>query len=452
MMVRLVLVLSIVAAIRAAEEVCYNRLGCFINGPPYSDTLERPISHLPWPPGVIDTQFLLFTRSNPDQYQVIRALNVSSVFGTNFKPSLKSLFIIHGFLEMGAKQWLVDMCQTLLKVSDVNCFCVDWRGGSFALYTQSANNVRVVGAEIAYFLGFLQAVYDYHMSDVYLVGHSLGAHIAGEAGKRLKGIGRISGLDPAGPYFVNTPPSVRLSPTDAVFVDAIHTDGSPTLVNLGFGGYGMLQPSGNVDFYPNGGEQMPGCDKSSNIKGDLDEIVAGLAEKIMCNHHRSVMFFAESILRPDGFVGYPASSYKAFQKVTRTLGFAKGRVKLCAYMGYKADEYALEHGNSTINQKFFLDTGDASNFLRWRYDVSITVDGGFLLSGSTYSSFIDVNMDLNPVRKVEFVWHQAAFKILHPKLGASSVDVQYGPSGETYKFCGGDRTEENTIQTLEECL
>ena len=35
-----------------------------------------------------------------------------------------------------------------------------------------------------------------------------------------------SGLDPAEPYFQNTDKVVRLDPTDALFVDVIHTDGA----------------------------------------------------------------------------------------------------------------------------------------------------------------------------------------------------------------------------------
>ena len=39
----------------------------------------------------------------------------------------------------------------------------------------------------------------------------------------------FSGLDPAGPYFENTVPEVRLDISDAKFVDVIHGDSDPIL-------------------------------------------------------------------------------------------------------------------------------------------------------------------------------------------------------------------------------
>lgn len=41
------------------------------------------------------------------------------------------------------------------------------------------------------------------------------------------------GLDPAEPCFQGTPELVRLDPSDAQFVDVIHTDGAPIVPNLG---------------------------------------------------------------------------------------------------------------------------------------------------------------------------------------------------------------------------
>lgn len=68
----------------------------------------------------------------------------------------------------------------------------------------------------------------------------------------------ILGLDPAQPYFENTDPLVRLDPSDALFVDVIHSDASGALAL----GLGLFQPIGHVDFYPNGGYEQPGCDNS----------------------------------------------------------------------------------------------------------------------------------------------------------------------------------------------
>ena len=70
------------------------------------------------------------------------------------------------------------------------------------------------------------------MEEVHAVGHSLGAHMASYIGSVLKDmglgkLGRITGLDPAGVHFEGVDPRVRLDPQDALFVDVIHTDGTP---------------------------------------------------------------------------------------------------------------------------------------------------------------------------------------------------------------------------------
>ena len=77
---------------------------------------------------------------------------------------------------------------------------------------------------------------------VHCIGHSLGGQACGLSGKHLIATGgdklkydRISGMDPAGPLFCEDipypfdykyiDPKARIGPTDAHFVDVIHTDG-----------------------------------------------------------------------------------------------------------------------------------------------------------------------------------------------------------------------------------
>ncbi|KAL3256671.1 hypothetical protein MRX96_017127 [Rhipicephalus microplus] len=93
-------------------------------------------------------------------------------------------------------------------------------------YTQAVANARMVGALVADMIMHIQDRYSVAGSDFHLIGYNVGAHIAGYAGERVKGIGRITGLDPADPYFANTDKVVRLDPSDADFVDVIHTGGS----------------------------------------------------------------------------------------------------------------------------------------------------------------------------------------------------------------------------------
>ncbi|XP_053306318.1 pancreatic lipase-related protein 2-like, partial [Spea bombifrons] len=335
---------------RGAGEVCYDRLGCFPDGPPWSGTAERPIAAEPSPPDVIDTRFLLYTQKNRDSYQIISAKEPSSITNSNFSTSRKTRFIIHGFFQSGEMALIVEICRRLLQVEDVNCISVDWSGGSITLYSQAANNIRVVGAEVAYFLDVLSEKFGYSPSNVHLIGHSMGAHAVGEAGRRKKGIKRASGLDPAQPYFQNTPAEVHLDLSDADLVDIIHTNGAPFIPNLGLG---MSQVIGHLDFFPNGGEQMPECPLNAGlpVPSDLtiEQIFADAASPLLCNHQSSVRYYTESITNPDLYTSYPCADYPTFQSGgCRTCPSAG-----CPKMGHYADTYS---GVTSSSQVFYLNT------------------------------------------------------------------------------------------------
>lgn len=81
----------------------------------------------------------------------------------------------------------------------------------------------------------------------------------------------FKGLDPASPLFETisgiVDPEFRLDPTDAQFVDVIHTSGPA---------FGFLAPLGHADFYPNNGKfPQPGCSflPTTSKKSLLESIV-----------------------------------------------------------------------------------------------------------------------------------------------------------------------------------
>lgn len=143
------------------------------------------------------------------------------------------------------------------------------------------------------------------VEDVHIIGFSLGAHVAGCASEILKKknllLGRITGLDPASPFFRNhllREKSRKLDATDAQLVDVIHTDGSEDFAD----GFGLLKPIGHIDFFPNGGREQLGCNdvKNSVVVSHLRGIcyfIYYLAEKLIIfkiftyNHRKIITSF-----------------------------------------------------------------------------------------------------------------------------------------------------------------
>jgi len=160
--------------------------------------------------------------------------------------------LVHGYQSTGGNSrnnfapadWMASIAQTLRqRESDANIVLVDWEDGASSWwYNTSAGRTPEVGRQVATFLQTNGAPAAFTT----IIGHSLGAHIAGFAGTAFRqgtgqALGQIVGLDPAGPSFEGKGPGDRLDPTDAARVTTIHT--SATL--------GYNAPLATYDIYAN---------------------------------------------------------------------------------------------------------------------------------------------------------------------------------------------------------
>ncbi|XP_066095189.1 pancreatic lipase-related protein 3 isoform X1 [Saccopteryx bilineata] len=454
--------------ISTGKEICYERVGCFRDGFPWTGTWSRQLAGLPWSPEEINTRFLLYTRHNPKAHQEVSAVNYQTLQASHFRIYKLTHITIPGWKSDG--KWQRDVCSVLLKVEDVNCINLDWANGSQE-YIHAVNNLRVVGAEVAYFIDVLVKQFGYSPSKVHLIGHSLGAHLAGEAGSRTPGLGRITGLDPAGPYFHNTPHEVRLDPSDANFVDVIHTNAVRFLFEFGAG---IINACGHLDFYPNGGKHMPGCEDliTPLFQFNFNAYKEEVASFFDCNHARSQRFYMESILDPDAFIAYPCRSYESFKAGNCFHCPKEG----CPMMGHFADRFHLK--NKKLNRSYyFLNTGAFSPFARWRHKLSVKLHGnnvtqgsifvrvggttgkteefrvasGTLKPGMTYTKLVDAEVNVGNITSIEFIWKAHSFGCSQNKLGAEMVVDSSGKYEYESTFCSQDMKGPNIAQILTPC-
>ncbi|XP_071118170.1 inactive pancreatic lipase-related protein 1-like [Haliotis cracherodii] len=316
---------------------CYGKYGCFSNASPYNNA-KRFLPESPESQGI---QFLLYTRTNRAQAQILKEADSNSVHQSHYNHAHPTKMITHGYTDNGRAQWIKQMTQELLTNADCNVIAVNWeKGAAKTNYLQAAANTRVVGAVIADMIKTLHSAGAAY-SSFHLIGHSLGSHISGYAGEIVHGVGRITGLDPAGPSFENYDPRTRLDPSDANFVDAIHTDGE-SLLKLGFG---LMKAIGDADFYPNGGLNQPGC--PANTGNHIFSFVTGgmskMKDGVACSHSRVLDFFTSSINNHCSYNAFPCTQHNYKQGHCTSCG-SHG----CSHMGY--------HASPSKNGSFFLKT------------------------------------------------------------------------------------------------
>ncbi|XP_043852801.1 lipase member I-like isoform X2 [Dromiciops gliroides] len=265
------------------------------------------------------------------------------ILNTNFNITKKTVWIIHGYRPTGSPpSWLHTFLERLLKKEDVNIIVVDWNWGATTLiYQRAVLNTRKVAMflkeHIDKMLRFGASLNSFHF-----IGVSLGAHISGFVGQMFKGkLGRITGLDPAGPYFSGKPPYKRLDYTDAQFVDVIHSD------------------SNGASF-------------------------------IKCDHQRAVQLFMTSLEAKCDLTAYPCYSHKDYRNGKCTL-CGEFNPKPCPKLGYYVDQWKdilIERQPPGMN--VYFDTADKEPFCMYHYILDIVILENVTKEGYMKIKLIDI--------------------------------------------------------------
>uniref|UniRef100_A0A8C1VUJ3 Lipase, member Ia n=1 Tax=Cyprinus carpio TaxID=7962 RepID=A0A8C1VUJ3_CYPCA len=298
----------------------------------------------------LNVRLLLYTRVNASCAQLLSHQEPFS--NPRFNLSLPSTFLIHGYRPNGSPPvWLTEFVQLLLLRHDMNVIVVDWnRGATNINYWKVVDNTRKVAANLTDLIQKME-VNGANLSSIHLIGVSLGAHISGFTGANFNGrIGRITALDPAGPEFNGQPPSKRLDPSDAQFVEALHTD---------MDALGYRDLLGHIDYYANGGADQPGCPRT---------IFSG-SQYFKCDHQRSVLLYMSSLNGSCPITAYPCDSYTLFQD-GECMDCGRFAPDGCPDFGYDAVRWGvtvLQRGQT----RTYFQTNKADPFCKFGYKVDI---------------------------------------------------------------------------------
>ncbi|XP_062390457.1 phospholipase A1 member A isoform X3 [Sardina pilchardus] len=246
--------------------------------------------------GNLQVQYLLLTRNNTDCASLFTLDSLNETHSTtSFNTSLPTKVIIHGFRALGSKpSWVSSLAQALLRVEDANVLVVDWIDSASFAYNRVVESYKDVAIEISVLINHLKN-HGSTLESFHFIGVSLGAHVAGFVGTLFDGkLGRITGLDPAGPLFKGKDVYDRLDPSDALFVEAIHTDSDY---------FGISIPVGHVDFFLNGGMDQTGCARSR---------FKSMYGYVICDHMRALHVYISALNGSCALVGFPCSTYDNF--------------------------------------------------------------------------------------------------------------------------------------------
>ncbi|CAD7079953.1 unnamed protein product [Hermetia illucens] len=261
--------------------------------------------------GDFNVYFYLFTKANPTDPETLVDGDINSVRNSNFDSNNPTRIICHGWTDNNESQLYIVLRDKYLSRGNFNIITIDWgEAADDPDYIIAATKAKYAGRKVASMVKFLERNASLDPNNTYLIGASLGAQVAGFAGKDIqpRRIHTIFALDAAASLFAYRNPRYRLARGDAHYVESIHTSGLLL---------GIEHPVGDASFYPHYGRMQPGCNDSTTF----------------CDHSRAVYYFAESLELPNKFYAIQCSTYD--QIIEKKCKWT-GRV---AYMGGDPSNY-----------------------------------------------------------------------------------------------------------------
>ncbi|KAK9871732.1 hypothetical protein WA026_014185 [Henosepilachna vigintioctopunctata] len=362
---------------------CFDEIGCIEVTKEWYHPTYRPVNKKPLKRHVIKTEFLIVAVDDNDTLVFEKAsANPKSINSAGYQKESDVIIAIHDFTSDGYTGWIKHLSSSVLTKYVANMISVDWQAGAEPPFDQAIANARLVALEIIAFINSLLRM-GALKDDIHLVGHGVGAHIAGYVGSRINGLKKISALDPTGPRFQFMPEIVRLHSGCAKYVEVLHTDSFEGVSQ------GTSELMGDADFFINNAHLQPGCKElghHSLVEIGRQELLPG---QIVpgCSHKRSFKYFIESIENRDCiFIGMRCDNYEKFSKGECNSCSTDGKYDTCITFGL------LSKHSVSPNFSYFLNTADESPYCMYAYAVSIELE----INDQVFNGIFEIDLhDIN---------------------------------------------------------
>jgi len=254
-----------------------------------------------------DLDLILYTYGNPSWTFKLDA-DSQDLLSNGFDVNKPTKLLSHGYTDNGPR-----FCSDFVQAYEndpnetFNIICIDWQILAKAdepEFSGAANNAIKVGKAVGekVVAKMLIEGLGQNPDKIHAIGHSMGGQVVGNVGKAAyefsnQKIARVTGLDVAQQYFDSHLSEDTIRPDDAKLVDIMHTDSGDVGAAAS-----TMDPIGMVDFYPNGGGMMAGCEWSFWASA--------------CNHMKTLDYYVDSVINrknPDYMASTKCESYEEFQ-------------------------------------------------------------------------------------------------------------------------------------------